>query len=321
MGPNVGKEQKKAINIGKEKNLSVEKTKEKKETAGKRKEKRIEFTVSKSMERSITDAISVKNNQDLTIQISVSDLLSPTIIQFEQQHVAPFSSCKLYTNPPTLRDIGINFRHGKIIDVSTKEYFEQQARQQDIAEVQYQKLKKYVDCAFQYADIMQCATIQLEEIATTLQNWIGIIDMRKYAQQAVQNCLRKKTTKITAATALKSSFIVPCRWMGSLDNLRCGGTVVSFSPFSVRVGSLQIFGEGKFLGLAGTFRVSSAFSLDQTFAQVVRNAKNKNEAYSLAKYIENLESQGKFRKAAIIKKKVVEQAKTGHISLSLSSPF
>ena len=109
--------------------------------------------------------------------------------------------------------------------------------------------------------------------------------------------------------------------LGNLNTLVCGGVVVSFNPFSVRIGSLQVWGEGKFAGLGGVWHVSSSFSLSKTFQDVLKQAKNKNEANILSDYVEKLESQGQLRKAALLKKKTIEQARTGHISLFIAPPF
>ena len=315
LGPKLGKEQKQSMSVGKEKSITTEKNKEKKKTKGKKKENKIEFAISEGLEKTINNALSQKDNQDFTIEIAASDLILPAVLELEEQEIAPFSDCKLFARPPVLKDIGVNFEVEQgIIDVTTKEYFEQQAKQQGIAEIDYQALKKYVYCGFEYASILGCAVKEIQGLYINFQGWLGFEDMQKIAKKAILKCINTKENK----TLRRLAFKTPCYWKESISSLRCGGVVVTFLPFSIKIGSMQVLGEGKFCGLGGTFKLSSAFSLDQSFSLVVKKAKNKNKAYSLAKYVENLESQGKIKKAALLKKKIVEQAKTGHISLSLS---
>ena len=119
---------------------------------------------------------------------------------------------------------------------------------------------------------------------------------------------------------LKNLLLLHAGGLGNLNTLVCGGVVVSFNPFSVRIGSLQVWGEGKFAGLGGVWHVSSSFSLSKTFQDVIKRAENQNQAKTLSEYVEKLESQGQLRKAALLKKKVLEQARTGHVSLTLAAP-
>lgn len=313
-GPKIQHEEKQSMSIGKEKNLSTEKTKEKKESEGKRKEKKVEFSLSRSAEKSIGKALEQRKNSGFQIEISLSDVLIPQILALEKKDPF-FSSCRLYSNPPSLGDIGINFVNDGIIDLTTQEYYEVQAKQQGIAQINYKDLKKYVLCAFDYAEILQQVVLKMKELAE-LQDWLGFEDLQYYAKKALEAAIKDYENM----ESLKKAFITPCRWMGDLQKLRCGGVVVSFEPFSVRIGSLELWGHGKFAGLGGSWHVSSSFSLSRTFQDVLRQAQNKNEVRMFSDYIEKLESQGQLRKAALLKKKVLEQARNGHISLVLAPP-
>jgi hypothetical protein len=109
-----------------------------------------------------------------------------------------------------------------------------------------------------------------------------------------------------------------CRFRGSLDNYVCGAFEVSINPLSIWVGKLHIYGENNFLGISATYRLSSIWSLDKAWETLKSQAKSNDKIKQLVNYIEKLESQGRVYKAALLKRKVLDQARSGSINISLT---
>ena len=319
-GPSAGSRQQQRVEIGKDVSMGVEKTKEKRKQKGKRREIRIDTGITKATEKALHRQMSLRKNKDLVVEMSFQDLIMSVMVELEKKN-KKYSSCSLFSNPPVLSSIGINFEiEPGMIDLTKMEYWKQQAIQHGVASpsvVNYKVLNQIINCSFEYAIIIGSALLKLEDTMKSLSGWAGIQDLRKWIKTILYHNMVDPGIK-NMLGSIKSLYLTPCRFYGDIHTLKCGGILVSFSPFSVRtVQGFEIFGH-KFAGLGGSWRVSSAFSLDQAFQTICRYNKSNNYIKTVARYVEDLESKGKIKRAALIKKKVINQAMEGHISINLS---
>ncbi len=315
IGTGTGEEKKQGIT--KEKQLEAEKNKEKRKSKGKKEEKTISTKVSKEIRDSVRKALSLRNDRTFEITLTASEIAFPVLAELEKANKDIFGKCKLISNPPVRSDLGINFTfgNGKWIDETAKEYWNSLAQANSVTPPEVEeKLKKYAFCAMEYSKKIASALLCLREEIKDLKDWIGLADVKKLFHE----CLNKEDKSITETVKSLKTLWGKCRFRGSLDNYVCGGFEVSINPLSIWVGKLHVFGENNFIGISATYRLSSVWSLDKAWETLKSKAKSNDKIKQIVNYVEKLESRGKVYKAALLKRKVLDQAKTGNIHISLT---
>jgi len=316
-GPSAGVNEEKRKGITKEKTLEAEKTKEKKKTKGKKEEKHVSVRLTKEVKEAVNKALALKDDKSFTVTLTISDIAFPVLLELEKRNVEPFSSCKLISNPPTLPGVGINYVTDGIIDVIAKEYWTGMAAQDAfLPDEVSNRIKKLALCAINYAEKIGSAVICLKKELKKLKNWVGITDVRKLFRE----CLKKpEYSGVKQICEQAKKLIGKCRFKGDLNHFLCGGLKVTISDgISVKFGKIFIYADNHFAGMSAEYKVSSAWSLSKAWEKVKEKLKAHEKTKQLVKYVDYLEAKGKVYKAALLKKRVLDQARTGRLDLTLS---
>jgi hypothetical protein len=324
----------KSIKTDKEKSQSLKKSQEQKDTKGKKK------SDTASIGRDKTDSDTIKAigqamssaGADITMPLEVVFL--DRIAEFEKD-TNPFAQCKVVTAPKPGRDFGLSaeVRPG-VIDTIKADYLAKAAQSSsyiaDIADEQ--GIRSYRDCLAYYGAVIAQAYIYLTQDLQDLKvsvtksrngeinvKGMGYEDFILLADAALQKALQGFTNgTIKKVYERIVNDIGACQFDRSVENIKCGSSLITLGTIpKLAHGGIHVYG-GQYMGYQGSYKLSKSWSYQDAIEKLKATSKYSKWAAEVAKYSEELESQGRTKEATMVRKKAWEIAKSGKQTVNVS---
>ncbi|MEW6740964.1 MAG: hypothetical protein AB1325_13815 [Nitrospirota bacterium] len=320
----------------KEQSQSIKKSKEEKETEGKKKSK------TTTTGKDLTDSEAIKaigqamRQSGSSVTLPLEAVFLDRIAEMEKD-TELFARCKIATNPKLGRDFGLSGEtHPGVINVVRAENLTAAAKANSyltsIPFADERSIRRYRNCLVEYGAIIAQAylylTADLNDLKVSVSKdqdgninvkGMGYDDFIILADSALQKALRgitNQTIKRTYDRATNDTS--PCQFDRSIENIKCGSSlmVLGGKP-QLYISGIQWYGE-RFAGYQGSYKVSKSWSYQDAIEKLKSTSKYSKWASEVAKYAEELESQGKTKEATLVRKKAFELAKSGKQAVSPS---
>jgi len=324
----------KNIKSDKEKSQSLKKSHEQKDTKGK---KKIDTA---SIGRDKTDSDTIKAigqamssaGADVTMPLEVVFL--DRIAELEKD-TNPFAQCKVVTAPKPGRDFGLSaeVRPG-VIDTIKADYLAKAAQSSSyIADIADEPgIRSYRDCLAYYGAVIAQAYLNLTQDLQSLKisvlkgrngeinvKGMGYDDFILLADAALQKALQgfsNGTIKRVYERVINDT--AGCQFDRSVENIKCGSSLMTLGTIpKLAYGGIHIYG-GQYMGYQGSYKLSKSWSYQDAIEKLKATSKYSKWAAEVAKYSEELESQGRTKEATMVRKKAWEIAKSGKQTVNVS---
>lgn len=270
----------------------------------------------------------------LDIAISPEVAFADRLRALEQSGQQPFAMCSVISRPRLARDFGLSaeIRPG-VIDTIKAGYLSQAAQSNAPVSslANEQALKYYRDCLAIYGALVRDAFMflsqDLEAIdAGLVKDQRGIVqiqglgyrDFRELAAGALDRALDELFFDLDDFANYLTDD--PCRFEGRPEAIQCGPVLMTLGTRpELTTPAMTIYGRDPG-GISGTYRISSSWSYSDALERMKSSSEFARFAEDVSKYVEEAESLGMSREAAMAKKKAVDLAASADASLS-TAPF
>ncbi len=314
----------------KEQSIQHKKTIDKKDSTGSRKSTTKSQGADKTSQDTWRSSGQDASQKSADVAMPLEAVFMDKIAVLEEQ-TEPFKTCRIATNPKLLRDFGLTAEISPgVIDVTAADFLAKAAQSNSgIKAIADEKaIIYYKNCLAYYGALIGQAYLYLSQDVNAGRNKSGNIDIKGMGYddfatladaallRAVESGLTNTTIKGLYDRAVNDKH--PCLFDKSLENIKCGASVISIggSP-QLTVSGIKMYGGG-FAGYQGTFKVSKSWSYTTALESLKTNSKYAKFAEDVSNYTEELESQGRSREAVLVRKKAVDLAKSGKQAVSPS---
>lgn len=127
--------------------------------------------------------------------------------------------------------------------------------------------------------------------------------------RAIQNGITNQTiTRMHDRAIADTSH---CQFERSIENIKCGSTLITISTKPTLIISGVTWYGDKFAGYQGVYKVSRSWSYQDAIEKLKSVSKYSKMAHEVSKFAEEMESKGRSKEAALVRKKAWELAKSG----------
>jgi hypothetical protein len=308
----------------KEQSIQHKKTIDKKDSTGSRKSTTKSHGVDKTTSETWKAAGQDTSQKSADVSLPLESVFMNSIAILEDK-TEPFTSCRIATNPKLLKDFGLSAEISPgVIDVTAADFLAKAAQSNSglKAIADEKAIINYKNCLAYYGALIGQAYLYLSADVNAGKGSIKSMGYDEFMTLA-DDALIRALSGITNAT-IKGLYDravndkQPCQFDKSLENIKCGASVIAIggSP-QLTVSGIKMYGGG-FAGYQGTFKVSKSWSYTTALESLKTNSKYAKFAEDVSNYTEELESQGRSREAVLVRKKAVDLAKSGKQAVSPS---
>ncbi|MEW6116377.1 MAG: hypothetical protein AB1553_05690 [Nitrospirota bacterium] len=316
----------------KENSLSIKGNYEKKGSKGKKTGETTSKGIDKQDQEAIKSIGQAMSQSGADVTLPLEAVFMSKIAELER-NTEPFLSCRIATNPKLGRDFGLSAEiQPGVIEPYKADYLTKAAQSnnyiRDIADEQ--AIRAYRNCLASYGAVIAQSYLYLAQDLDDLKasvgrdkegaitvNGIGYDDFIILADAALKRALRgltNATVKGTYERVINDN--APCQFDRSLENIKCGSSLVTLGSIpQLTASGVKIYG-GSFMGFQGSYKLSKSWSYQDAIEKLKTTSKYAKFAQEVAKYTEALESKGLAADATFVRKKAWEIAKSGKQTLS-----
>lgn len=260
---------------------------------------------SQGYEKSITIQKSQTSRQNFTFSfqktVNLTTIFYPAVRQLERMNVYPFSQCKIISDPPTPKRLGISYTEDGVVDLIKKQYLESLA--EEGANYNCPKCTFYARCGVLYGAILQQAA----------QNMLNDLSHFNLVSKTINGFKVSKLTigdlqDLAVAEIIKTvksrAFDIPYGWRHAKVRLtkNISGYIVYTTdghavevttvPFSVLYNGVVWLSTNEFGGIIANMVANAGMSTEQALSTLQANKKYSNKAKQIVDYLNTLKLKG-----------------------------
>jgi hypothetical protein len=210
----------------------------------------------------------------IDLNMNVSYLFIPQIVELEEQGMGWFGKCKVFTEPLTPERLGLSYERYGVIDSIKAQYLQNlQGTYSDVAYVaDEERVVEYANCLVRYGAIIAQAQLNLynslKKFGVVKGGKVkGKMELEKF-QQAIRKALldAMNTNKYSPQIQRWAGVSIsgPCKFAGSPGAIMCGGYLLKLQPpQELSLQNFALFGSS-FMGIGGSIRVSKGAGSETT---------------------------------------------------------
>ena len=324
----------KSIKSDKEKSQSLKKSQEQKDTKGKKKSDTVSIGRDKTDSETIKAIGQAMSSAGADVTLPLEVVFLDRIAELEKD-TNPFVQCKVVTAPKPGRDFGLSaeVRPG-VIDTIKADYLAKAAQSSSyLADIADEPgIRSYRDCVAYYGSVIAQAYLNLTQDLQDLKasvtksksgeinvKGMGYDDFILLADAALQKALQGFTNgTIKRVYERVINDAGACQFDRTVENIKCGSALITLGTMpKLAHGGIHVFG-GQYMGYQGSYKLSKSWSYQDAIEKLKATSKYSKWANEVAKYSEELESQGRSKEATMVRKKAWEIAKTGKQTVNVS---
>jgi len=335
------KETGKSKKSSRESSITQKKTKEQRESKGKKTSETTVQGLDKESRDTLKEVGESLKSTGVEITLNLENLFFPLIAEVEGgQEINRFTACKVITDPKLPRDFGISAEISPgVIDTIKSQWIANMAQAnadlKDVSPEKVTELKHYSECLNFYGALIGQAYLNLEadlkSLGSVSKNGKGemLVTGLKYDDllllasgalaRANKEGFKNQTINSLFENVQRDLNSNSFRFDRSLENLKCGGVLITLGTIpQMNYSHVKVFG-GSFAGYSGIFKVSKGFSYADAIEKLKSTASYSKFANEVSKYAEDLESQGRSKEAYLVRKKAWDLASSGKQVASISN--